>query len=75
LAASPLLAQITAHQFYEKSAAAIGLDARVKSIAKLVKTIPGVSTEIYIPEDGNRDPTLRVSRDQEAWGSLSRIAC
>ncbi len=28
LAASPLLAQIAAHRFYEKSAAAIGLDPR-----------------------------------------------
>src|SRR5205085_1748240 len=37
-------------------------------IAKLVETVPGVSTEIYIPDDGNRYPTLRVSWDQKAWG-------
>jgi L-seryl-tRNA(Ser) seleniumtransferase len=43
-------------------------NARVDRIAKLVDTVPGVQTEIYIPDDGNRYPTLRVSWDQEAWG-------
>src|SRR6516165_2077031 len=28
----------------------------------------GVKTEIYVPDDGNRYPTLRVSWDQTAWG-------
>lgn len=42
--------------------------ARVDRIAKLVETVPGVRTEIYIPDDGNRYPTLRVSWDQKAWG-------
>jgi L-seryl-tRNA(Ser) seleniumtransferase len=41
---------------------------RVDRIAKLVETVPGVRTEIYVPEDGNRYPTLRVSWDQTAWG-------
>jgi uncharacterized pyridoxal phosphate-dependent enzyme len=43
-------------------------NARVDRIAKLVETVQGVGTEIYIPDDGNRYPTLRVSWDQEAWG-------
>src|SRR6266576_760446 len=43
-------------------------NARVERIAKLVETVPGVSTEISIPDDGNRYPTLRVSWDQKAWG-------
>ncbi len=43
-------------------------NARVERIQKLVNTVPGVQTEIYIPDDGNRYPTLRVSWDQEAWG-------
>src|ERR671925_242961 len=43
-------------------------NARVDRIAKLVETVPGVRTEIYIPDDGNRYPTLRVSWDQKAWG-------
>lgn len=43
-------------------------NARVDRIGKLVETVPGVRTEIYIPDDGNRYPTLRVSWDQKAWG-------
>jgi L-seryl-tRNA(Ser) seleniumtransferase len=43
-------------------------NGRVDRIAKLVDTVPGVQTEIYIPDDGNRYPTLRVSWDQAAWG-------
>ena len=43
-------------------------NARVDRIGKLVETIPGVKTEIYIPDDGNRYPTLKVSWDQQAWG-------
>jgi L-seryl-tRNA(Ser) seleniumtransferase len=42
--------------------------ARVDRIAKLAETVPGVQTQIYIPDDGNRYPTLRVSWDQQAWG-------
>jgi len=41
---------------------------RVDSIRKLVETVSGVETKIYIPDDGNRYPTLRVSWDQHAWG-------
>src|ERR1700736_1957694 len=43
-------------------------NARVDRIGKLVETVPGVKTEIYIPDDGNRYPTLKVSWDQKAWG-------
>jgi len=43
-------------------------NARVDRIAKLVETVPGVKTETYIPDDGNRYPTLRVSWDQKDWG-------
>ena len=49
-------------------------NGRVDRIRKLVETVPGVKTDIYIPEDGNRYPTLRVSWDQQAWGfSLVRL--
>jgi len=41
---------------------------RVDNIRKLVDTVPGVKTSIYIPDDGNRYPTLNVSWDQHAWG-------
>lgn len=43
-------------------------NGRVERIRKLVETIPGVKTDIYVPDDGNRYPTLRVSWDQQAWG-------
>jgi len=43
-------------------------NARVDRIAKLVETVPGVKTQIYIPDDGNRYPTLRVTWDEQAFG-------
>ncbi len=43
-------------------------NARIDRIAKLVETVPGVKTDTYIPDDGNRYPTLRVSWDQNDWG-------
>jgi uncharacterized pyridoxal phosphate-dependent enzyme len=41
---------------------------RVERIAKVVETVSGVTTEIKVPEDGNRYPTLTVKWDEEAWG-------
>jgi L-seryl-tRNA(Ser) seleniumtransferase len=41
---------------------------RVERIAKVVETVPGVTTEIKIPEGGNRYPTLTVKWDEDAWG-------
>jgi uncharacterized pyridoxal phosphate-dependent enzyme len=40
---------------------------RIDRIRKIVDTVPGVKTDVYVPEDGNRYPTLKVSWDQEAW--------
>ncbi len=42
-------------------------ERRVKRIAALVETVPGVTTQIQIPEDGNRYPTLTVQWDEKAW--------
>lgn len=42
-------------------------NARVSRIRKLVDTVPGIKTDVYIPEDGNRYPTLRISWDEQAW--------
>ena len=39
-------------------------NARVQRIAKLVDTVPGVTTKIYVPEEGNSYPTLRVVWDE-----------
>jgi len=41
---------------------------RVDRISKIVETVPGVKTEVKIPEDGNRYPTLTVMWDEDAWG-------
>ncbi len=41
---------------------------RINRIRKLVDTVPGVKTDTYVPDDGNRYPTLKVSWDQQAWG-------
>src|SRR5437870_8264587 len=43
-------------------------NARLDRIRKLVDIVPGVTTDIHVPEDGNRYPTLNVSWDQQAWG-------
>src|SRR5712671_1345716 len=42
-------------------------NGRVDRIRKLVDTVPGVKTDIFTPEDGNRYPTLKVSWDVQAW--------
>lgn len=43
-------------------------EERVKRISTLVGTIPGVKTDIQIPKEGNRYPTLIVTWDDKAWG-------
>lgn len=43
-------------------------NGRVDRIRKLVDTVPGVTTNVYVPDDGNRYPTLKISWDQQAWG-------
>ena len=43
-------------------------DGRVRRIAKLVETVPGVRTDIQITKDGNRYPTLSVTWDEKDWG-------
>ena len=42
-------------------------NGRIDRIRKLVETVPGVKTDTFIPDDGNRYPTLRVSWDHAAW--------
>jgi uncharacterized pyridoxal phosphate-dependent enzyme len=42
-------------------------NARIDRIRKLVETVPGVSTDVYTPDDGNRYPTLKISWDQQGW--------
>ena len=40
---------------------------RIDRIRKLAETVPGVKTDTFIPDDGNRYPTLRVYWDQQGW--------
>jgi len=40
---------------------------RLDRIRKLVETVPGVKTDTFVPDDGNRYPTLRVYWDQQSW--------
>jgi uncharacterized pyridoxal phosphate-dependent enzyme len=42
-------------------------NSRVQRIAKLVETVPGVSTKIYVPADGNSYPTLKVNWNEQAF--------
>jgi L-seryl-tRNA(Ser) seleniumtransferase len=42
-------------------------NGRIDRIRKLVETVPGVRTDTFVPDDGNRYPTLRVYWDQQAW--------
>lgn len=42
-------------------------NGRIDRIRKLVETVPGIKTDTYIPDDGNRYPTLKISWDQQAW--------
>jgi uncharacterized pyridoxal phosphate-dependent enzyme len=42
-------------------------ERRVKRIAALVETVPGITTQVTIPEGGNRYPTLSVHWDEKDW--------
>jgi L-seryl-tRNA(Ser) seleniumtransferase len=43
-------------------------ESRVKRIEKLVATVPGVTTSIEIPQEGNSYPTLTVNWNEEQFG-------
>ena len=45
-----------------------GWQKRVERIQKLVNTVPGVTSEITIPTDGNSFPTLTVTWDEKKFG-------
>jgi L-seryl-tRNA(Ser) seleniumtransferase len=42
-------------------------NGRIDRIRKLVETVPGVRTDTFVPDDGNRYPTLRVYWDIHGW--------
>jgi len=66
-----IIGMLTAVETWQK----LDLDAlnrewnlRVQRIAKLVQTVPDVTTKIYVPEEGNSYPTLRVEWDEQQFG-------
>ena len=63
-----MLTAIETWQKIDMSALNREWNARVQRIAKLVETVPGVSTNIYVPEEGNSYPTLRVLWDEQKFG-------
>jgi L-seryl-tRNA(Ser) seleniumtransferase len=62
------LAAIEAWMKMDLSALNRQWNERAVRIQKMVDTVPGVKTEIQIPEEGNRYPTLVVTWDEPAWG-------
>jgi L-seryl-tRNA(Ser) seleniumtransferase len=62
------LAAVEAWQKMDLDALNREWNQKVKRVAALVETVPGVPTGITIPKDGNRYPTLTVNWDEEAWG-------
>jgi L-seryl-tRNA(Ser) seleniumtransferase len=61
------LAAVEAWQTLDLDALNREWNQKVKRIATLVSTVPGVTTDITIPEEGNRYPTLTVHWDEKAW--------
>jgi seryl-tRNA(Sec) selenium transferase len=43
-------------------------NSRVQRISKLVETVPGVTTKVYVPEEGNSYPTLKVLWNEQKFG-------
>ena len=50
-------------------------NARIDRIRKLVETVPGVTTSTYVPEDGNRYPTLDSEVGPASLGLLHLRLC
>ena len=63
-----MLAAIEAWQHIDVAALNRAWRRRVERIAKLVETVPGVTTTIEVPEEGNSYPTLTVNWDENQFG-------
>jgi seryl-tRNA(Sec) selenium transferase len=62
-----LLAAVEAWKKYDLAALDKEWTRRVKKVAQLAESVPGVTTEIQTPPGGNRYPTLTVKWDEEAF--------
>jgi uncharacterized pyridoxal phosphate-dependent enzyme len=60
------LAAVEAWKKYDLAALDREWNKRVKKVAQLAETVPGVTTDIQTPTTGNRYPTLTVKWDQAA---------
>jgi uncharacterized pyridoxal phosphate-dependent enzyme len=61
------LAAVEAWQTLDLDALNREWNQKVKRVATIVETVPGVTTNITIPKNGNRYPTLTVDWDEQAW--------
>src|SRR5215468_8524128 len=62
-----LLAAVEAWKKYDLAALDKEWNRRVKKVAQLAETVPGVTTDIQTPPTGNRYPTLTVKWDAAAF--------
>ena len=62
-----LLAAVEAWKKYDLNALDKEWNRKVKKIGDLAETVPGVTTDIQTPTNGNRYPTLTVKWDEEAF--------
>jgi L-seryl-tRNA(Ser) seleniumtransferase len=62
-----LLAAVEAWKKYDLAALDREWNRRVKRVAQLADTVPGVTTDIQTPPTGNRYPTLTVKWDEAAF--------
>jgi L-seryl-tRNA(Ser) seleniumtransferase len=61
------LAAVEAWMKMDLDALNVEWNRKVKRIAAIIETVPGVTTDITVPKEGNRYPTLTVHWDEKAW--------
>lgn len=62
-----MLAALEAWQHIDLAAMHREWNRKVERIARMVETVPGVTTKIDIPKEGNSYPTLSVNWDEQAF--------
>lgn len=62
-----MLAALEAWQHLDLPAMNREWNRKVERIARITETVPGVTTEISVPKEGNSYPTLTVNWDEDAF--------
>jgi L-seryl-tRNA(Ser) seleniumtransferase len=62
-----MLAALEAWQHLDLASLNREWNRKVERIARLVETVPGVTTKIDVPKEGNSYPTLTVNWDENAF--------